>query len=148
MKPVFKQPVSILLVIYTRGGEVLVLKRCTPPVGVWQSVTGSLQWGEQPLAAARRELFEETGLRMRQPQAMGVVNRFEIVPEARHLYAGGVSENTEHVFVLKLDEACHVRLNAAEHSEYRWLPFDEAVDWVWSWSNKQAIWVIQETISD
>lgn len=140
-----KQPVSILLVVYTPGGEVLLLKRCTPPVGAWQSITGSLQWGEQPLTAARRELREETGIQTsRVPRKSSMVNRFQIVPEALHLYADGVNENTEHVFFLQLATPCVVQLNHEEHDAYQWLPLAYAIRSVWSWSNRQALEALAE----
>ena len=41
------------MVIYTTGGEVLLLRRRQPD-DFWQSVTGSLEWDEDPLAAAQR----------------------------------------------------------------------------------------------
>ena len=59
MQP-FRRPESVLIVIYTAGGEFLLLERRKPP-GFWQSVTGSLEWGETIDAAASRELKEETG---------------------------------------------------------------------------------------
>ena len=141
----FKRPESILLVIYTRCGDALLLKRCTPPFGVWQSVSGSLHWDEQPETAARRELAEETGIvHTGALAATGVVNRFEIVPEARHLYAPDTVINIEHVYTLELAEQLPVHIDPAEHSAYRWLPVSEAVDQVWSWSNKAALKSVQE----
>ncbi|MGW8310783.1 MAG: NUDIX domain-containing protein, partial [Thiogranum sp.] len=41
----YKRPESVLVVIYTASGEVLMLER-QQPAGYWQSVTGSLEWGE------------------------------------------------------------------------------------------------------
>ncbi len=57
----FKRPESVLLIIATRSGDFLLLRR-TQPAGFWQSVTGSLEPGETPRQAAWRELREETGL--------------------------------------------------------------------------------------
>jgi len=57
---VYKRPESVLVVIHTPRGEVLLLRR-RQPADFWQSVTGSLEWGESTAQAARRELAEETG---------------------------------------------------------------------------------------
>ena len=54
MQP-YRRPESVLIVIYTDGGEFLLLERRRPP-GFWQSVTGSLEWGEFADSAARREV--------------------------------------------------------------------------------------------
>ena len=59
-----KIPVSVLVVIHTPDGQILLLERADRP-GFWQSVTGSLDAPDEPLAlAAAREVFEETGLRV------------------------------------------------------------------------------------
>lgn len=142
---VFKRPESILLVVYTIAGEVLLLKRLTPPVGIWQSVTGSLQWHEQVSQTVNRELFEETGITTSiKPVATGTTNRFTIVPEVRHLYAPEVWQNTEYVFTLRLEDRVPVRLSKEEHSEYCWMSFDDGINLVWSWSNKNAIRAVQQ----
>ncbi len=51
----FRRPESVLIVIYTAGGEFLLMER-RRPAGFWQSVTGSLVWGEMADECARREL--------------------------------------------------------------------------------------------
>ncbi|HSP01262.1 MAG TPA: dihydroneopterin triphosphate diphosphatase, partial [Thioalkalivibrio sp.] len=99
--PSYKRPESILVVVHTLGGEVLLLRRLNPP-DFWQSVTGSLEQGESAQAAARRELYEETGL-----DAAGLVDahrqfRFTIHTAWRHRYAPDAHENLEHVFLLAL----------------------------------------------
>ncbi|MFD0897204.1 NUDIX hydrolase [Loigolactobacillus binensis] len=44
-------------------GQLLVLNRRKPPYpGQWNGVGGKLEPGEAPSAAAKREIFEETGL--------------------------------------------------------------------------------------
>ena len=58
----YKLPVSVLVVVHTAELEVLLLERAMRP-GYWQSVTGSLDWpDEPPAAAAAREVLEETGI--------------------------------------------------------------------------------------
>ena len=59
----FKRPESVLVVVYTRTGKVLLLKRADDP-DFWQSVTGSLLWEEtEPRQAAARELH----IKLRKP---------------------------------------------------------------------------------
>ena len=130
----------MLVVVYTAADDVLVLLRRQPP-DFWQSVTGSLRWDEtDPLAAARRELREETGLGDAvEVVDCGATNRFPILPPWRHRYAPNVTENVEHVFRALLPERGLITLNPAEHSEYQWLPRAAAAAKVASWTNRDAI---------
>ncbi len=136
----FKQPVSVLVVIHTTGGEVLLLERARHP-GFWQSVTGSLEPGEVPAAAARREVAEETGIAAAAADFADwrLSNRYEIFAEWRHRYCPGVTHNTEHVFSLRLDGPRAVSVAPGEHLGYRWLPWREAAAACFSWSNRDAI---------
>ncbi|MDO9219477.1 MAG: NUDIX domain-containing protein, partial [Thiobacillus sp.] len=56
----YKTPVSILVVIHTADGQVLLMERADAP-GLWQSVTGSQDPGETLAQTAIREVREETG---------------------------------------------------------------------------------------
>lgn len=138
-RSVYKQPRSVLVVICTTESDVLMLRRCVP-ADFWQSVTGSLRDGETILAAAAREVREETGiLAGDRLEDMGVKNRYRIWPEWRHRYAPGVEFNVEHVLRLRLPARWPVRLNPAEHVEYRWLPAIQAAALAGSTTNADAI---------
>jgi 8-oxo-dGTP pyrophosphatase MutT (NUDIX family) len=53
--------------------EFLLLRRAAPPLeGTWHPVMGHARAGETLLAAALRELHEETGLRVPSPACLGV----------------------------------------------------------------------------
>ena len=41
----WKRPVSVLVIVYSQDGKVLLLRRKQPD-DFWQSVTGSLEWGK------------------------------------------------------------------------------------------------------
>ena len=136
----FKRPESVLVVVYTRTGKVLLLKRADDP-DFWQSVTGSLLWEEtEPRQAAARELQEETGLRATEGlRDLQLTHRYPILPKWRPRYAPEVRENTEHAFALELPAEIPITVNPAEHACYGWFIMDEAVGKVASWTNREVI---------
>jgi dATP pyrophosphohydrolase len=140
-----KQPVSVLVVIHTPDLQILLLERASHP-GYWQSVTGSQESGESLIETALREVSEETGIIARADALRDWqrTNTFEIFAEWRHRYAPGVTHNTEHVFSLEIAAAQPVRLAPDEHLNYCWLPWREAAEKCFSWSNRDAILMLPE----
>jgi dATP pyrophosphohydrolase len=134
----FRRPESALIVIYTAQGEFLLLERCRPP-GYWQSVTGSLEWGEMPDDAARREVAEETGITQGLLRNLQWTQVYDILPSFGKKYAPGVTRNLEHAFALKLLARVPVTISPAEHTQYRWVSGDEAVETVSSDTNRAVI---------
>lgn len=56
-------PVPTVGVVCLRGGDVLLIRRGTPPrLNQWSLPGGRLEWGETLEVAALRELKEETGV--------------------------------------------------------------------------------------
>ncbi len=136
-----KNPESVLVVIHTASLDVLLLERADHP-GFWQSVTGSRASLDEPLrATCAREVAEETG-HTAPPGAFddwNLEHRYEIYPHWRRRYAPGVTHNTEHVFGLCVPERFDPVLAPAEHLRFRWLPWREAADACFSWTNAAAI---------
>lgn len=137
VRSLFKRPESVLVVVYTSALDVLLLCRQNP-AGFWQSVTGSLEWGESAVAAAQRELREETGI-LAEVVDHHTQRVFPIKPAWRKRYAPNVSDNTEYEFSVQLPERCAVELDPAEHSAYCWLPIVEAIAKVSSHTNRSAL---------
>lgn len=125
--------------MYSDDGHVLLLRR-SKPFAFWQSVTGSLNAGETHAQAAMRELEEETGFTDDGLlEYTGVSRQFAIDPRWRHRFAPGDAENVEFEWQYRLLQSQDIRLSVAEHSKYCWLPTRDAIDKVWSWTNRAAI---------
>jgi dATP pyrophosphohydrolase len=151
----YKIPESVLVVIHSAELDVLLIERADK-LGYWQSVTGSKDAEDEPLAeTAAREVFEETGIRVVSRTTEGQLrttevpicnlhdwqlsNIFEIYPVWRHRYAPGITRNTEHVFGLLVPRNIPVTLAPREHLNHLWLPYREAADKCFSPSNAEAI---------
>jgi dihydroneopterin triphosphate diphosphatase len=134
----FKRPESVLVVIYTRSRECLLLAR-TEPRGFWQSVTGSLRWGETPAECAAREVREETGLSSDGLYDARREHVFPILSGFSHRYAPGVEENLEHLWYLERPTIEPVRLAPHEHVAFEWLPIAAAIERVASSTNREAL---------
>jgi dATP pyrophosphohydrolase len=134
----YRRPESVLIVIYTDGGEFLLLER-RRPLGFWQSVTGSLEWGEFADSAARREVLEETGIRQGVLVNLQWTQVYDILPAFGKVYAPGITRNLEHAFSLRLAQRVPVTLSDPEHVRFKWASGVEAVDTVSSSTNRAVI---------
>jgi dATP pyrophosphohydrolase len=136
----YKRPESVLVVLYAKNGQVLILQRNDDPE-FWQSVTGSIEDGETPIETAYREVFEETGIQLSASHGDIIdcrqIFKYEIREQWRYRYPPGSFLNTEYVFSAQIDPNQPLRLT--EHSAYKWVSKAEAVAQVWSPSNRCVI---------
>jgi len=142
---VYKQPKSVLVIIHTHDLEVLLLERARQP-GLWQSVTGSREADESPAITAQREVLEETGIDCAHHglDDWHIENSYEIFAAWRERYAPSITHNTEHVFALNLPGRVEVITAPDEHRSHCWLPWQEAAQRCFSWSNRDAIRLLGE----
>ncbi|RQO44943.1 dihydroneopterin triphosphate diphosphatase [Variovorax sp. KBW07] len=149
--PPFKIPESVLVVIHTPALDVLLIRRADA-AEFWQSVTGSKDTPDEPFAlTAAREVAEETGIQCGEGSALAprlvdwqLSNVYEIYPRWRARYAPGVTHNTEHLFGLCVPERLVPTLDPREHTEWKWLPYQQAADACFSPSNAEAILLLPE----
>ena len=149
----WKIPESVLVVVHTPALDVLLIRRAGAD-DLWQSVTGSKDFEDEPLArTAAREVEEETGILCGPGSALapGLVdwrrrNVYEIWPRWRARYAPGVTRNTEHVFGLCVPERLTPRLDPCEHTAWRWLPYQEAAVAAFSPTNAAAILLLPQFV--
>ncbi|GHB16758.1 NUDIX hydrolase [Pseudovibrio japonicus] len=103
------------------GHEVLLLKRTQTLVGEWCQVAGKIEAEETAWQAALRELNEETKLT---PTSL-----FSADINEQFYEAGRDAITVAPVFAAVINSTDTVSLNH-EHSEYRWVSFDDAIEMV------------------
>jgi len=147
----FKIPESVLVVVHTADLQILLLERAGKGgqgSNMWQSVTGAREPEDANLAeTARRELLEETGLSVGTLTDWRLKNRYEIWPQWRARYAPDVTHNVEHAFGFLVPQMTVAKLDPAEHTAQLWLPWQEAMDKVFSPTNRDAIWQLQKRVA-
>ncbi len=103
----------------------------------WQIITGMIEAGERPEAAAAREVVEETGLSA-DPVSLDYRHCFVIDPELAHRPSASPLILREHTFAV--DAKSHrIRLNPEEHEAYAWVGASEAKSRVRFDGNRKAI---------
>ena len=142
----YKNPNSILLIIFTTKFKVLLLKKNSTRE-LWQSVTGSMELGENPYDTALRELQEETGINKQKSDLIfdDLSHKFMIYSEWIDRYEESTYSNKEYIFSLKLNDEVSVKLSS-EHSSYKWVDLNDAIHLVFSWTNKAALKAIPNFI--
>ena len=139
-KKIYKIPVSSLIIVHTKKMEILLLHR-QDKVDYWQSITGSIEENESPIDAAKRELYEETGIKFQKFPLLdwGFSQTYEIYDHWRHRYPPSVTTNVEHVFSVELPTKINIKIAPREHREFKWVSIKEAIEKVFSPTNADAL---------
>lgn len=88
-----KAPIFGISVILTNGeGEVLLIKHSYGPKA-WGLPGGGMKAGEDPEKCAKRELFEEVGLELKELQPLGILQEtLSGSPHTSHVFTAQVPE--------------------------------------------------------
>ncbi|MEK7070016.1 MAG: NUDIX domain-containing protein, partial [Patescibacteria group bacterium] len=97
--------------------------------GFWQTITGTLELNESIVESRQRELKEEVGI-TNAVYDNAEVNRFAWQKKDWTVVEVVFSARTESKEAI---------LNPKEHTEYKWLPIDEAIDLVEKDQTKECL---------
>ena len=137
----YKNNQSVLVVIYAKStNRVLMLQRQDDST-FWQSVTGTLEANETPRTTVIREVGEEVGLKIEESSTALFDCKesieFEIFPHFRYRYAPNVTQCHEHWFLLAIEQEFEPILS--EHLAYQWVSPEQAIQMTKSSNNAEAI---------
>jgi ADP-ribose pyrophosphatase YjhB (NUDIX family) len=106
--------------IVLHGGRVLLVRRGQPPaLGLWSVPGGLVDLGETTVQAARREVEEECGLKVRIVELAGVLDRVTRDDDGRVRYHWVL------VDYLAVPESDDVITAGSDAAEVRWVTIDD-----------------------
>lgn len=120
--------------------EYLVMKRSDDEEiypGIWQVITGMIEPDESAQEAALRELHEESGLRPLEFYCLPYITSFFSIRRNQLQHVP--------VFAAIVDPGVEVVLSE-EHSEFKWVSFDEAIQILPFPSHKDGTKVMREYV--
>jgi len=143
-----RAPFQVLVYPYRRAGdgrfEYALFKRAD--AGFWQAIAGGGEDDETPLESARREAGEEAGLPAQSDFLP--LDTVESVPviEFRDsaLWGDDVYVIPQYCFGVLAQDARIVL--SQEHSEARWLPYEEAYRLIKYDGNRTALWELDRRL--
>ena len=132
------ETLKLVKVLVHDGERVLLLHRKPERGNFWQPITGTIEDGESPLDAARRELAEETG-HAGEPRPLELTQSFMIESqylESRHPAPIIASETAYETLV---DSRVSIRADAEEHDDWGWFTFAEAYERIRWTDDREAL---------
>ncbi|HEX8408327.1 MAG TPA: lipoyl(octanoyl) transferase LipB [Thermoanaerobaculia bacterium] len=133
-----RHTLDLVKVLVHDGDRVLLLHRKPERGNFWQPVTGTIEEGEPPLAAARRELVEETG-QHGDPQPLGLTQSFMIESQWLESRYPSPVIASETGFESRIDSRVPVRVDPEEHDQWGWFTFAEAYDRIKWTDDREAL---------
>jgi lipoyl(octanoyl) transferase len=127
-------------VVYRRapqGLEFLLVKRVPEDGGFWQAITGTIDEGERAIETLKRELVEEAG----------ITNPLHISEKLEDYSWGGEEQGiigNDQVFAVEVTPDTQIIIEPTEHSEFKWLPLQDAVTLLKYDGNKNSMRIVAE----
>lgn len=143
----YRPCVGIMLV--NSDNQVFVAQRLDHPSNAWQMPQGGIEPGEDPKAAALRELNEEIGTNKASIIAIASKQyKYDIpAPLNKNIWQGRYRGQSQLWFLMKYegtDEDINLDTDHPEFSAWRWVPINELLDIVVHFKREVYVSVIEE----
>ena len=133
---------------FTASGriEFAIFRRANYPDECWQGIAGGVEQDETVEQAARREAFEEAAIPGDVP--LIPLDSVASIPASffrdRHLWGPTTYVVPQQAFGVELNR--HEIVLSDEHTEFRWVPYEDAARMLRWDSNKTALWELHERL--
>ena len=145
-----RAPIQVLVILYKKEKEeILYCVGLRSSKNIWQFVAGGAEDKETPIEATVRELREETGINIKEEDLIVLDSKATIpVVNVTGTYTWGkdVFVIPEYAFAV---EATSFQIKLSnEHTEFKWLKYDKAMEILTYDSNKTALWELNEKLNN
>ena len=142
-----RKPKQVLVFLYRKNRnnlyEYCIFYRSK--LKFWQGVSGGVENDESLIETVKREVFEETGVRVNDVFQLSTVSSIPVVDVTGNFSWGNdVYVVPEYSFGVSLGNY-DIHLSN-EHKEYQWCLFDEAYEKLKFDSNKTALWELNQRL--
>lgn len=145
-----RAPIQVLVILYKKEKEeILYCVGLRSSKNIWQFVAGGAEDKETPIEAAVRELREETGINIKEEDLIVLDSKATIpVVNVTGTYTWGkdVFVVPEYTFAVNATNF-QIKLSN-EHTEFKWLKYDKAMEILTYDSNKTALWELNEKLNN
>ncbi len=140
-------PKQVLIIPYRikdENIEYCIFKR--NDLKIWQFIAGGAEdFDENIIASAKRELFEETGIKDVELEQLEITTKIPVVNVVKDFIWGeDIFYSEEFAFAVNI-EGKNIVLSS-EHEEYKWVDYNDARAELKYDSNKSALWEINEKL--
>ena len=143
-----RQPVNVLVFPFRKNPdgeyEYSVFKRSDNPI--WQGISGGVEEGEDLVSAVKRECMEEANIPF--SQNVYKLSTHNSIPAyifyEHEKWGNKVYLVDEYHFAVDAD-GCEIKLSY-EHTEYKWLSYDDARDILRFDSNKTGLYELHNRL--
>ncbi len=145
-----RAPLQVLVILYKKEkDEILYGIGLRSTRNIWQFVAGGGEDKETPIEAAVRELREETSINIKKEDLIVLDSKTTIpVVNVTGTYTWGKDVFVIPEYAFAVDATSFQIKLSNEHTEFKWLEYNKAMDILTYDSNKSALWELNEKLKN